>query len=256
MEIGCELQFPRSKSHAFVRFCGVTTALGYFCHSFQSCHFSGEDSFINTETINSYLRLVYHINSWLSWSMNLFVFSEKTLSDMNSMHASSCPTQPKIKLQQDPLTFEDRFHPSIVGRVPVGAVKLLICAYNVILYTIPLSPLPPSLTSLSWCHAPDRLHHSYCVSPGRYVYFRHPPISWLLINQHFPWFHMSHKFNLSAPWSCTSGFDDCHLKSQWSIFVHLDSALMGLAVLQGCSFCSCCWKHAIFDWAHFILGTF
>lgn len=65
----------------------------------------------------------------------------------------SCP---ETKLQQNPLTFVDRFHQSVVDRVSVGAVKLVICAYNVILYAIPLSPLPPSLTPLSWCHVPDR----------------------------------------------------------------------------------------------------
>lgn len=70
----------------------------------------------------------------------------------------------------------------------------------------PTSQPHPSLRALSACHGPDRLHRSYCVSPGRYVYFRRPPISWLLINQHFPWFCMSHKLSPSAPWRRTGGF--------------------------------------------------
>lgn len=133
------------------------------------------------------------------------MFSRKKHSDMNSMEASSatapCSAQPKRKLQQDPLTFQVRFYPSILDYVPVDVDKLVICAYNVMLYTIPLSQTNPSHAPLSWCHVPDRLHRSYCVSPGRYVYFRRTPISCLLINQHSPRFHISDKLSPSSLWS-------------------------------------------------------
>lgn len=105
-----------------------------------------------------------------------------------------------IQLHQDP---------------PPGFVSLVDClpigAYNVTLYTIALSPLPPSFALLSWCHVTDRLHGSYFVSPGHYVCIRQPPISCPLINQHFPRSHMSHKLSASPRWSC-SAFSDCQLK--------------------------------------------